>query len=307
VSGRIGHAAPPSFEEFYPEARRAIRRAVGAGPDADDIVHEALLVVLERWDHVRSLDHPVAWARVVAVHIAGRRRQRDARRPLVEGLVGARFSGGDSSTDASDLGLDLDGMLELLRPELADAFRLTQLAGCSVAEAADILGVPAATVKVWVHRGRCTVKERSAGVSGRWICERSTSPADLERQLVDAGHGRFVDMAMPYFPDRPVRWTVQLADGRYWTGTEDGERMDNGNVRVGQHGLSLESVDPIPVGTSHHRYSMDGDRLRLQLVSTSLEPTGGVPDEVYRAVYYDDVVYRWAGPVRELPRIPPPR
>jgi hypothetical protein len=78
-------------------------------------------------------------------------------------------------------------------------------------------------------------------------------------------------------------------------------------VRVGQHGLSLESVDPIPVGTSHHRYSMDGDRLRLQLVSTSLEPTGGVPDEVYRAVYYDDVVYRWAGPVRELPRIPPPR
>ncbi len=59
-----------------------------------------------------------------------------------------------------------------------------------------------------------------------------------------------------------------------------------------------------PAGTSHHRYEVDGNRLRLHLVSTDLGPTNGVPDTVYREVFYDDIVYRWDGPITSLPKFP---
>ncbi len=56
---------------------------------------------------------------------------------------------------------------------------------------------------------------------------------------------------------------------------------------------------PIPLGSiagwSRHRLDLDGDRLRMSLVSTEIAPTNGVPDEVFQHTIYDGITFQWQG------------
>jgi RNA polymerase sigma-70 factor (sigma-E family) len=49
-------------------------------PEAEDIVQEGLLVVARRWPRVRSMDHPLAYARRVVINLALDGAKRRTRR-----------------------------------------------------------------------------------------------------------------------------------------------------------------------------------------------------------------------------------
>ncbi|MEY2402224.1 MAG: polymerase sigma-70 factor, subfamily [Ilumatobacteraceae bacterium] len=298
-------AGAPTFAEFYELARRDLlpRLRRSAGDAADDIFADALLAVLERWTDVVAADNPLAWTWTVAKRMAWRRSARDARRPQLEAT--ARRSGADEAA----MDADLLAALAAIKPEHAAAFRLTQLEDHGMSSAADQLGVPVATVKVWVHRSRRHLAEQTAGLAGRWVSEQVFSPQALERGIIERGHGTHVDTAMPCLVDRPVRWELHIDRGHYWSGTDDGERMDFGSASLGANRLNLKSIAafdyfdgvrmPIPlgsnVGSSRHRICIDGDRLRMSLLATEIPSTNGVPDEVFQNTIVDGVVYRWVG------------
>lgn len=137
----------------------------------------------------------------------------------------------------------------------------------------------------------------------------------LERALVGNGHGRFVDRALPVIAiDHPVRWELHIAGGRYWLGTDDGVRQDFGDVTLTQGVLATRSIASVNyadgvrvpialgsnVGTSLHRFVVDGDRLSLGLIATEIPDTDGIPDVVFRQLLLDRIVYRWAGRVDPL-------
>ncbi len=54
-----GPASSMTLTDFYPQARRALLHTLGRQncDHADDIVHDALLIVFERWEYKRSDDH----------------------------------------------------------------------------------------------------------------------------------------------------------------------------------------------------------------------------------------------------------
>ncbi len=298
-----------SFAELYEQAHQTLlpmlRRRVGTA--ADDVFHDTMLTVFEQWEYVTTVENPIGWTRTVASRLANRRSLRESRRPSIESSYG--FQGSDSVDQSHRI--DLLEALSALRPDHAAAFRLTQVDDLDPRAAADYLGVAEATVKVWVHRGRQRLAEQTTGVRGRWTCETDVTPAMLERTLVDRGHGRYVDDAMPCLVDRPVRWQIEIDRGKFRLSTTDGEQMDQGDIRVRIDEVALRSVrlaprDPrviypteqVDIGTSLHRLDVDGDRLRLRITATDIPPTNGVPDRVFRELFFDNVAYRWAGTVR---------
>ena len=244
-----------------------LRRAVG--PAAEDIFGDAMLITFERWDEVASMAAPLAWTWTVAKRLAWRRSAREARRPQLEALM-HRPDGDERTMDA-----DLFLALACLRPEHAAAFRLTQMEDHDLASAA----------------------------------EQVFSPQAIERCMVERGHGAHVDAAMECLVDRPVRWELHIDRGRYWCGTDDGERVDFGQAALGVNQLHLQSIatidyvdgvkTPIPLGSimgwSRHRLDLDGDRLRMALVSTEIAPLNGVPDEVFQHTIYDGITFQWQG------------
>lgn len=300
--------APISFGEIYEQARRALmptlRRRVG--PAADDLFQEAMLIAYERWDDIAGVDNKMAWLRTVAMRLAGRWHQREGRRPLLEAMAGAP---GPEFIASLHRDLDLLDSLAVLRPEHSEAFRLTHIEDLDAASVARELGVAEPTVKVWVHRSRQRLAEQSMGLRGRWVCESDTSPAALERLLLERGHGAYVDDAMPCLVDRRVRWHLSIGDGKYCLTTDDGESMDQGAIKFGSRSTELRSVCLVDwvdgvsapsavrdVGASAHTIDIDGDRMRLRLRSTDIRPTNGVPDIVYRELFFHDIIYRWIGP-----------
>lgn len=307
-----GQVSPPllDFRDFYEEVRTRhlprLRREFGTL--GEDAFQDMIVAAFERWPDVATMEHPVAWASVVAHRAAVRRAVRDQRRAMLE----ARAVG-QSETDhvpEGRAGRELVEALAALRPDHAEAFWLTQVADLEIAKVAARLGVPVNTVKVWVHRARQRLALATAGLSGRWQCEQIADPCGIEQSLVVRGHKAHVDAVMCCLFDRQVRWELHIDNGRYWLGTDDGERLDTGRVGIGRPGsLALtsialsETVDgvsrPVPPGsegTSIHGFAVDGDRLRLTQISNDIAPTNGVPDRVFREIFNHEIVYRWTGP-----------
>ncbi len=313
-TGEPGQVSPPlpSFGDFYDElrTRQLPRLRRDFGTLGEDALHDMIVAAYERWPEVATMEHPVAWASVVAHRAAVRRAVRDQRRGTLE----ARAVAHSQTIDIPEgrAGRELVEALATLRPEHAEAFRLTQIEDLEIANVAERLGVPVNTVKVWVHRARQRLALPTAGLSGRWQCEQTADPRSLEQSLIARGHSKHLDAAMCCLVDRQVRWELHVDNGRYWLGTDDGERMDTGRVGIGRPGsLALtsialsETIDgvsrPVPPGsegTSIHGFTVDGDRLRLTQISNDIAPTNGVPDRVLREIFTHEIVYRWNGPTR---------
>jgi RNA polymerase sigma-70 factor (ECF subfamily) len=124
----------------------------GSRAEAEDVVQEAFVRLLNRPRSLVGLDSPEAWLRTVAVNQA-RSRWRRMRRQV--GLLP------EVATDLGDgLTPDRVALLTALRqlptPQ-REAIALHHLADLSVAEVATTLGVPAGTIKARLSRGRATL------------------------------------------------------------------------------------------------------------------------------------------------------
>lgn len=126
--------------------------------DAEDLVQECLLKVARRWPRVRKMEHPVAYARTVLVHLAldegvHRSRRRAELQPDAAALLEAR----DDEAAVRVLGR-VDANTDLLRalrglpPRQRAALVLRYFDDLSELEAAAAMGCSVGTVKSTTSR-----------------------------------------------------------------------------------------------------------------------------------------------------------
>lgn len=118
--------------------------------DAEDLVQETFLRVARRWNRVRSMGHPAAYARRILINLvlddAGRRSRQQAE-------LGPQDAGFDVADESSTRALrDVDDLAEF-RCALAQlparqraVLVLRYWADLPVTEVADVLGCSAGTV-----------------------------------------------------------------------------------------------------------------------------------------------------------------
>jgi RNA polymerase sigma-70 factor (sigma-E family) len=149
--------------------------------EAEDLVQETLLRVARRWHKVRTMDHPVAYARRILVNLAIDGAEQRARR-VGELAVPDRAGVEDQADGRAERDLAaVDSQMELIQALAALSARqravivLRYWADLPEAEVAGILGCSTGTVKSTASRGLARLREV--------LCARASdlpalSPAD---------------------------------------------------------------------------------------------------------------------------------
>jgi RNA polymerase sigma-70 factor (ECF subfamily) len=138
-----------AYRRHFAGLVRGLAVAYGDAEAAADAVQDAFLTAERRWHRIGGYDDPVAWVRHVAVNRLRngernrRRRARilDAVRPVAPDDLTAEL-------------LDLRAAVAALPEQMRLAVCLHYLAGCSVEEVAETLGVASGTVKSNLHDAR---------------------------------------------------------------------------------------------------------------------------------------------------------
>jgi RNA polymerase sigma-70 factor (sigma-E family) len=159
-------AAKRGFERFAAEASGPLLRTgflmTGDARDAEDLVQETLLKVARRWNRVRAMDHPAAYARRILVnlvlHDAERRsRQRTELQPR-DGAEAADESAARALREIDDLA-EFRWALAQLPARQRAVLVLRYWADLPVCEVAGILGRSEATVTSTASRAAARLAE----------------------------------------------------------------------------------------------------------------------------------------------------
>jgi len=139
------------FDEFFRiTCPRLIGQAfvyTGSLDKAQDLAHETLTRVWQRWDDLRSYDDPGSWARKVLYNLATSQWRRDQ--------IQRREDTAPSHIDGPDVeALALAQALRTLPAPQRQAIVLHDAVGIPVTDIAIELGVPEGTVRSWLTRGR---------------------------------------------------------------------------------------------------------------------------------------------------------
>jgi RNA polymerase sigma-70 factor, ECF subfamily len=156
------HAADQgrTFEEFVAEEHvrlfGALCLVTGDRYEAEDIMQDAFVRLLERWPRVRSLEDPVGYLYRTAMNVL---RHRHRRAALALRRAVALAPRGDDLAVAEDRELVLHALAEIPIDQRA-ALVVTALLGFSSDEAADILGARSSTVRARATRARAALRDR---------------------------------------------------------------------------------------------------------------------------------------------------
>jgi RNA polymerase sigma factor (sigma-70 family) len=174
VSERSTHPAPIAvgvrpalpFEDFYLANERRLFRALfvltGSRDQAEELAQQAFCRVWERWGRVSDLADPTGYLFRTAfnLHRSGTRRAVRAARRVVDVLA---HSTPPPVPEPADLAADRDHVtraLAQLTPRQREAVVLTQLLDCDAADAARIMRIRPATVRVLVSQARAALVRR---------------------------------------------------------------------------------------------------------------------------------------------------
>jgi RNA polymerase sigma-70 factor (ECF subfamily) len=136
-----------------PEVWRVCAR-LGDRDAADDLTQEVYLRALPALAAFRGESSARTWLLQIARYVcADHVRRRTRRRTLLERLAQRQATDVDSVPHET-AAADLDDLIGRLHPDRRDAFVLTQIAGLSYAEAAEVCGVPVGTIRSRVARAR---------------------------------------------------------------------------------------------------------------------------------------------------------
>ena len=148
----------PSFEAFYGAESQTLFRRLwlisGNRSEAEEIMQDAFLRLLERWDRIEELKDPTAYLYRTAMNVF---RRRYRRRALSLRKTFSTEAGRDdfAATDARDA---VKRALATLSPRQRAALVLTELEGMSSQEAGDALGIKASTVRALATQGRAAFR-----------------------------------------------------------------------------------------------------------------------------------------------------
>jgi RNA polymerase sigma-70 factor (ECF subfamily) len=149
---------PLSFEVFFDrEARTLFRRlcAVTGNPaEAEEIMQDTFLALLERWERVGRMDDPTGYLYRTAMN-QFRKRTRRAALALRRTIVLAPDSTPFSQIDEQQ---DVVAALRELTPRQRAALVLTEVLGYTSEEAGAALGISAGTVRGLASRGRSALR-----------------------------------------------------------------------------------------------------------------------------------------------------
>jgi RNA polymerase sigma-70 factor (sigma-E family) len=148
------------FDEFVLAQRSALSRtayflAAGVGPDAEDLLQEALTRTAARWPRVRAQGDPTAYVRMVMLNQV----RTSWRRQRVLRLVPVAAPPEPRPGPAHETGTDLIRALRALPPRQRAALYLRYLEDHSEAETARLLGCSVGTVKSQTHAALRRLRE----------------------------------------------------------------------------------------------------------------------------------------------------
>ena len=125
--------------------------------EAEDVMQEAFLKVWERWDRVQEMEHPAGYLYRTALNLHRKRRRRASvaiRRAV--GLGTSRDSLADVETRDAVV-----RALGALTPRQRESVVLVDLLDYTSEEAAELMGIAAATVRVLASQGRAAIRENA--------------------------------------------------------------------------------------------------------------------------------------------------
>lgn len=133
---------------------------------AQDVAQDALPRIIDDWETVRMKRSPVAWAHAVALNVARSRVRRQLIGLRVMDLVARRESLVHLDADPADAVAVREALATL--PKRQRAVLIARFyGGLSVAEAAEVVGIPVGTVKSDTHRALATLPSTRSEPSGR--------------------------------------------------------------------------------------------------------------------------------------------
>lgn len=138
----------------------AVCRRVLVNPeDALDATQDALLAIARRIETFDGRSRFSTWCYRVATNAALDEARRRARRPAPVDIVPEPRHGAGAIDDAVADQLDIDAALARLSPDHRAAVALRDLVGLDYAEIAEVLDIPAGTVRSRIARGRAALAD----------------------------------------------------------------------------------------------------------------------------------------------------
>lgn len=167
----VGHrSSKREFDRFAAEAWDPLLRTgylmTGDARGAEDLVQETLLRVARRWNRVRSMDHPAAYARRVLINLALRDADRRSRQqaelwPHDGGVETPDETAARALREVDDRA-EFRWALARLPARQRAVLVLRYWADLPVAEVADILGCTEGTVTSTASRAAAQMAEALA-------------------------------------------------------------------------------------------------------------------------------------------------
>ncbi|MGN6693941.1 MAG: sigma-70 family RNA polymerase sigma factor [Aquihabitans sp.] len=176
MSRRAGSGPPGELAAFYAEQFDRVRGSLvlftGSRDVGEELAQEAFVRACQHWEKVRLADSPGAWVQRVGINLAisrGRRLQTERRphRRIRSEQVEGPTPGEGSELRAALLALGADERAVVVLRFFADL---------SVAQVADVLGIPEGTVKTRTRNGLATL--RQAGLEAAAADDDERAPED---------------------------------------------------------------------------------------------------------------------------------
>jgi RNA polymerase sigma-70 factor (ECF subfamily) len=167
ASGGISVPAPLSearrFEDFFEAESRALYRRLclvtGNRQEAEEVMQDAFISVLERWDRVSAMENPTGYLYRTAFHEVHKRSRRAVQAVRHFALMRPEV---DDFAAADDREIVRRALGELSRRQRV-AVVLTELLGYTSEEAGAIMRARPVTVRVLASQGRATMRRMLGG------------------------------------------------------------------------------------------------------------------------------------------------
>jgi RNA polymerase sigma-70 factor, ECF subfamily len=154
------------FEEFFEAEHRglygALRLLTRDGHEAEELMQDAFLKLLERWDRIRALEDPTGYLYRTALNLFRSRRRR-VRVALARVLRPASSRDELGEVESREAVMRA---LAPLTPGQRAAVVLTDVLGLTSEEAGEALRIKASTVRVQAARGRAALRQEMGESDG---------------------------------------------------------------------------------------------------------------------------------------------